>query len=523
MVDNRPYVELEFTGTTLTQDTSNTLIGNDIVIDYGDGTTVNYNGDFSHTYNSSGDYTIRIYGVTSLGNYCFSYCSGLTSVVIPNSVTSLGDYCFAFSHGLTSVRLNWTSTNDIISYRSDWFANANNNLEFIVPIGTASLYETKGYPSNKLYELPPLTHPSLSIGGKKVKSLSLLGKKVKSLTRVSDGTVLYHTPLWLEAESDILQSTDTTDVYANVCSGRGHLIHFFERLTPVFRLTAEPSIIEVGEPTDIYTTVKDSDGSKIKTGTKVHFYKDTDLSQMLFVSADKQILSYADNENTVITAKLYGADVSGQTITFKQGNTVLDTVLTDGNGEATYEYSSTGVGDVTITVECENITETITIEDCIYYNETEKIRTGTYAHSLYDTNLSVTLPTNAEISFDCYVADNNNYDYRYWLMPKSQFTGNTNYPNYAPSYCDRRTDTIATGKRENGTSTSKGSYSLASSNYATIKYVKNGTSWSVYADGTLCYTETLSWIDNYTDYTLSMMKWSGNKTMYMKNVKFKTL
>ena len=34
------------------------------------------------------------YDVTSLGEDCFSGCSGLTSITIPSSVTSLGDGCF---------------------------------------------------------------------------------------------------------------------------------------------------------------------------------------------------------------------------------------------------------------------------------------------------------------------------------------------------------------------------------------------------------------------------------------------
>ena len=43
--------------------------------------------------------------VTSIGNYAFWGCTGLTSVEIPNSVTSIGNSAFAYCTGLTSVTI----------------------------------------------------------------------------------------------------------------------------------------------------------------------------------------------------------------------------------------------------------------------------------------------------------------------------------------------------------------------------------------------------------------------------------
>ena len=56
--------------------------------------------------------------VTSLGDYCFFYCTGLTSIAIPNSVTSLGDRCFSgCSYGLESIVVE--SGNTVYDSRED--------------------------------------------------------------------------------------------------------------------------------------------------------------------------------------------------------------------------------------------------------------------------------------------------------------------------------------------------------------------------------------------------------------------
>ena len=75
--------------------------------------TVTFKGDNYDSYNNeySGDVVIPetviyngiTYSVTSLGWACFTYCSSLTSITIPNSVTSLGDCCFDYCSSLTSI------------------------------------------------------------------------------------------------------------------------------------------------------------------------------------------------------------------------------------------------------------------------------------------------------------------------------------------------------------------------------------------------------------------------------------
>ena len=83
-----------------------------------DGIAYNYNNDGTSVSVSSGsDYTGEIiipdnvtynsttYSVTSIGEYAFGRCSGLTSVTIGNSVTSIGNDAFWCCSGLTSVTI----------------------------------------------------------------------------------------------------------------------------------------------------------------------------------------------------------------------------------------------------------------------------------------------------------------------------------------------------------------------------------------------------------------------------------
>ncbi|KAB2653079.1 MAG: leucine-rich repeat domain-containing protein, partial [Verrucomicrobia bacterium] len=89
--------------------------------------------------------TINNLPVTSIGDSAFAYCSGLTSMTLPNSVTSIGQKAFAECSGLTSVNI----PNNVTSIGDYAFWHCTRLTRFSVDIANTTFSSNDGVLFNK--------------------------------------------------------------------------------------------------------------------------------------------------------------------------------------------------------------------------------------------------------------------------------------------------------------------------------------------------------------------------------------
>ena len=170
------------------------------------------------------------------------------------------------------------------------------------------------------------------------------------------------------------------------------------------------------------------------------------------------------------------------------------------------------------------IQTSVKVEDCNYYNPNEVSRTSTNGNTLYDNKLTQPIPDKCEISYELW--SNNSLtgsEHRFFIMPKSQYYSTPTQPTEGLFIDQYGSNRGRNGKRENNNTIDFPQLSMTTSQWHTIKYIRDGTTVKIYLDDVLQTTQTINWIDNYSDYTMTMMRWSASGTSKMRNVKFKTL
>ena len=154
IVENRESgnCKWSFDGTTLT------ISGNGKMKDYS-------KGDPAPWKNVPFKQVIIEDGVTSIGNYAFYGCSGMTSVSIPDSVTSFGNYAFYGCTGLKSVKIKdvaawygvtFQSNANPLQNGADLYLNDEKISELVIPDGVTSIgnYAFYGYKSLTSVTIP---------------------------------------------------------------------------------------------------------------------------------------------------------------------------------------------------------------------------------------------------------------------------------------------------------------------------------------------------------------------------------
>jgi hypothetical protein len=87
--------------------------------------------------------TIIPQSVTSIGDYAFFGCSGLTSITIPSSVISIGIQAFWFCNNLTSVIIKSERIQDLPFYELFNFCDKLDETGVVYKISTSEKAETE--------------------------------------------------------------------------------------------------------------------------------------------------------------------------------------------------------------------------------------------------------------------------------------------------------------------------------------------------------------------------------------------
>jgi len=114
----------------------------------------------------------------------------------------------------------------------------------------------------------------------------------------------------IKSDKQVIETGDTVDLLAKIKEDGFPVtdtrIHFFEKISPVISLSSSAPIIEIGDDTEVYARVRDTEDGSYAVNTKVHFFERIDPA--IKVSASQPIIETGDDMD--IYAKVYDEDGS---------------------------------------------------------------------------------------------------------------------------------------------------------------------------------------------------------------------
>lgn len=250
-------------------------------------------------------------------------------------------------------------------------------------------------------------------------------------------------------------------------------------------------------------------------------------------------LSYSGNTLTYYdangTAQTY--DITGLSkqvsLSVPEGNSGSFTVtsstvsaVTDSNGVATVSYNSQGAGDVTITAECMSLQETYDIEDCIASKLPEQIFLPSSSTTTYSVGLdSIGDIHNTDFELNFKYKATNKFGGALNIGASSEWSVSPVKANYRLSIGSDTQSLVLKRYCAVRTTSTSGTYgnNISYDTYYDCKIVREGNNVSFYFDGSLITTQTLSFFEDYSDFSIYGVSWGENSSAIVKDIKLKPL
>ena len=182
--------------------------------------------------------TIIPNSVTSIGDYAFTYCSGLTSITIPNSVTSIGAAAFSGCSKLTSV----TIPNSVTSIGGSAFSGCSGLTSITIPNSVTSIGGNAFYNCRSLTSIT-IPNSVTSIGEKAFAYCSsLISINIPNSVTTLGGAAFY--------KCIALQSVVLSERLSELLPGRGvrgDIVGCFAQCSSLTSINIPNSVTNIGD------------------------------------------------------------------------------------------------------------------------------------------------------------------------------------------------------------------------------------------------------------------------------------